>query len=66
MMMMMIESLNPFTFFQAYHFFLLAQRQMYEGAIDAAMKTVRFTFEKLFRHTLATIETKSLNVVIKS
>ncbi|KAM7428718.1 WD repeat-containing protein 35 [Porites harrisoni] len=24
---------------EAYHFFLLAQRQMYEGAIDAAMKT---------------------------
>ena len=29
-----------FSLFQAYHFFLLAQRQMYEGAIDAAMKTV--------------------------
>lgn len=39
---------------------------MYEGAIDAAMKTVRFAFEKLFRHTLATIETKSLDLVIKS
>jgi len=24
---------------EAYHFFLLAQRQMYEGSIDAAMKT---------------------------
>ena len=31
---------TPFSLFQAYHFFLLAQRQMYEGAIDAAMKTV--------------------------
>ena len=31
--------------FQAYHFFLLAQRQMYEGSIDAAMKTVRMTSE---------------------
>ena len=30
---------------QAYHFFLLAQRQMYEGSIDAAMKTVRIANE---------------------
>ena len=33
---------------QAYHFFLLAQRQMYEGAIDAAMKTVRIKERRYF------------------
>ena len=30
---------------QAYHLFLLAQRQLYEGAVDAAMKTVRVKAE---------------------
>jgi WD repeat-containing protein 35 len=30
---------NPWRGAEAYHFFLLAQRQLYEGYVDAAMKT---------------------------
>ena len=30
-----------FLFFQAFHFYLLAQRQLYEGRSDAALRTVR-------------------------
>lgn len=28
---------------EAYHFFMLAQKQLYEGYIDASMKTVLFS-----------------------
>jgi WD repeat-containing protein 35 len=32
---------------EAYHFFLLAQKQLYEGYIDASMKTVRSVSNRL-------------------
>lgn len=31
---------NPWRGAEAFHFLLLCQRQMYAGAVDAAMKTV--------------------------
>lgn len=29
---------------EAYHFFILAQRQLYKGSVDAALKTGRTSF----------------------
>ncbi|EDO30415.1 predicted protein [Nematostella vectensis] len=39
---------------EAYHFFLLAQRQLYEGAIDASMKTVEEYHEHVKQSSMKT------------
>ncbi len=36
---------------EAYHFFLLAQRQLYEGKVDAAMRTGN-TCDSIYTHLL--------------
>lgn len=35
---------NPWRGAEAYHFFILAQRQLYKGSLEAALKTGRTVF----------------------
>ncbi len=39
----LFQSVTLFIFVQAYHFFLIAQRQLYNGEAEASLKTVSFT-----------------------
>lgn len=51
---------------KAYHFFLLAQRQMYEGAIDAAMKTVSIKAHRPSNLNFANAEAGMLPLKLKA